>query len=712
MTLPTNLAANPRLDQWLGFEPDGRVRLSTGKVELGQGILTALAQIAAEELAVRPARMRVVSGDTDAAPEEGFTAGSLSVEMSGGAIRVAAAEVRALFTAAASLRLNCAPEAIGIEDGRFLREGEETGLDYWTLTPMVDLRQEARGNAPLTSPADFRVIGRSLPRIDLPEKIFGAGFIHDLVLPGMIHARVLRRPRRGAHLEPPDEAAIRCIAGEAVAFVRLGDFFAVLAPDERMAERAHETAARRARWTGGEPWHEGQSEPAYLLGLESRDETFTFPDAFPGAETSAPATREFHARYTRPYLAHGSIAPSVGLARFAEGRLEVITHAQGVGMLRGALARALHLAADMISVRHRHGAGCYGHNGADDAAADAALIAHARPGSWVRVQWTRADELSAAAFGSAMVVDLRAVLDARFRPVAWSIEVFSGTHGGRPGLHGAVNLLPAEALPEPPPPAPVADIPEANGFGGLRNARALYDLPPQRVIHHLIARPPLRTSSMRGLGAHANVFAIESFVDELSLLAGEDPLAYRLSLLSDPRARRVLEHVAEMAGWARRPEGGNGEGLGIAFSRYKNRAAYVAAVAEVLVEETVRLRQIWCSVDAGLVINPDGAANQIEGGVIQAASWTLKEAARVSDEGIASAAWENYPVLRFPEVPEVTVAFVGSEDDPAVGVGEAALGPTAAAIGNAVAHALGARIRAMPLTRERIMEALLATDLG
>ncbi|HWA80122.1 MAG TPA: molybdopterin cofactor-binding domain-containing protein, partial [Acetobacteraceae bacterium] len=302
-------------------------------------------------------------------------------------------------------------------------------------------------------------------------------------------------------------------------------------------------------------------------------------------------------------------------------------------------------------------------------------------------------------------------LDARFRPVDWSVEVFSGTHGGRPGLFGAVNLLPAEALPEPPPPAPLADIPEANGFGGLRNARALYDLPPQRVIHHLIARPPLRTSSMRGLGAHGNVFAIESFIDELSLLAGEDPLAYRLSLLSDRRGRRVLERVAEMADWAGRPAGRAGKGFGIAFSRYKNRAAYVAAIAEVLVEETVQLLHVWCAVDAGLVINPDGAANQIEGGVVQAASWTLKEAVRVSDEGIASAAWEHYPILRFPEVPEVTVAFIGSDDDPAVGVGEAALGPTAAAIGNAVAHALGARVRTLPLTRERIMAALLAADL-
>ena len=706
MTLPASLAANPRLDRWIGFEPGGRVRLATGKVELGQGILTALVQIAAEELRVEPERVRIVSGDTDAAPEEGFTAGSQSVEASGGAIRVAAAEVRALFTEAAALRLNCAPAAIGLADGKFLQDGAPTALDYWTLAQSVDLARAPRGTAPLTRPADFQVIGRSFPRVDLPDKIFGAGFIHDVAFPGMIHARVLRRPRRLAHLEELDEAAIRRAAGETVEFVRIGDFLAVLAPDEAVVERAREAALRHARWSGGEPWRAGQSDATHLLSLESQEQVLEFP----GAAPAGPAVREFRARYTRPYLAHGSIAPSVGLARFDGAHLEVLTHSQGVGLLRGALARALGLDPASVSVRHRHGAGCYGHNGADDAAADAAFIARARPGAWVRAQWTRADELSAAPFGSAMVVDLRAALDARFRPVDWAIEVFSGTHGQRPGHNGGVNLLPAEALPDPPPPPALADVPEAAGFGGLRNARALYDLPPQRVLHHLVKRPPLRTSSMRGLGAHGNVFAIESFVDELAVLAAEDPLAYRLSLLSDPRARRVLDRVAEMAGWARRPAGGAGEGFGIAFSRYKNRASYVAAVAEVFVEDVVKLRRVWCAVDAGLVINPDGAANQIEGGVIQAASWTLKEAVLVSDEGIATADWEHYPVLRFPEIPEVSVAFVGTDEDPTLGLGEAALGPTAAAIGNAVAHALGARVRAMPLTRERVMEALLAEE--
>ncbi len=703
--LPKNLAENPRLDRWIGFEPGGRVRLGTGKVELGQGVLTALVQIAAEELRVRPERVRVVSGETGVTPEEGFTAGSQSIEASGAAIRAAAAEVRAIFVEQAALRLNCARDALSVEDGRFLQDGAATALDYWALAPGVDLKREACGGVKLTAPERFRVIGRSLPRLDLPAKVFGSGFIHDLRPEGLVHARVLRRPRRGAHLEALDEAAIGRAAGGVVEVVRLGDFAAVLAPQEGTAERALEAAQRHARWSGGEVWREGQSEPTHLLSLEAKEEVREFPRR---ADVGGQAVRRFRARYTRSYLAHGSIAPSVGLAHWDGRELEVLTHSQGVGMLRGALAKVLGLDPAAISVKHRQGAGCYGHNGADDAAADAALLAHACPGRWVRVQWTRADELTAAPVGSAMVVDLEAGLDTRGRPIEWRMDVYSGTHGQRPGHNGAVNLLAAEALPEPPPaPAPVADVPEAAGFGGLRNAMALYDLPTQRVTHHLVLRPPLRTSSMRGLGAHGNVFALESFMDELAAAAGEDPLVWRLSMLSEPRGRRVLERVAEMADWARRPAGGSGEGWGIAFSRYKNRAAYTAVVANVLVDESVHLRQVWCAVDAGLVINPDGAANQIEGGVIQAASWTLKEEVRIGAEGVIGVDWERYPILRFPEVPEVAVAFVGEAGDPPLGIGEAALGPTAAAIGNAVAHALGARVRGMPLTREKIMAALI-----
>ena len=706
--LPTSLRDNPRAEQWIGFEPDGRVRLSTGKVELGQGILTALAQIAAEELDVAPERFRVVSGDTDAAPEEGFTAGSQSIEASGGAIRLVAAEVRTRFLEAAALRLNCAPDALRVEDGAILQDGAATALDYWSLAPMVDLARPVAGTAVLRAPAAFRYIGRALPRIDLPGKLFGGGFIHDIAPEGVLHGRSLHRPWPGAVLGPLDEAAIARAAGGTVELLRIGDFAAVIAETEALADRAVAAAEARAHWTGGTPRPVVASEPLALIGAPAIDRLLEIPAKRTDA---APAADRFAARYLRPFLAHASIGPSVALAQWNMGRdggrLDVQTHSQGVGMLRVALAQALGLDPAAVSVHHQPGAGCYGHNGADDVALDAALIARARPGRPVRVQWSRAQELSVVPFGSAMVVDLAAGLDARGRPVDWTMEVWSGTHGQRPGHNGRTNLLAAEALPGAVPTPPAPDVPDAAGFGGLRNAVALYDLPAQRITHHLVARPRLRTSSMRGLGTHGNVFALEGFIDELALRAGEDPLAYRLSLLSDPRARRVLEAVGDLSGWAARPTGGEGAGWGIAFSRYKNRAAYVGLVAEIGVDQAIALRRIWCAVDAGLVINPDGAANQIEGGIIQAASWTVKEEVRVDETGVLTNAWEHYPILTFLEVPEVTVRFVGNPTDPSLGLGEAALGPTAAAIGNALAHALGVRVREMPLTRERIAAALL-----
>jgi CO/xanthine dehydrogenase Mo-binding subunit len=426
-----------------------------------------------------------------------------------------------------------------------------------------------------------------------------------------------------------------------------------------------------------------------------------------GAAPSGTAARTIEATYSRPFIAHASLAPSCALANFADGRLTVWSHAQGVYQLRNAMARALGLAPEDVTVLHRQGAGCYGHNGADDVALDAALIARRMPGRTVRVQWSREDELSAAPFGAAMTVRMRAALDARGRPLEWTHEVWSPVHGQRPGMAGNINLLAATALPNAPPAPEPVDVPDAGGGGGTRNSAALYDFPRQRVVHHLLTQMPVRTSSLRTLGAFANVFAAESFMDELADAAGEDPMSYRLSLLSEPRGRRVIEAVARMCGWSGRGERGSGSARGLAFARYKNRAGYAAVVAEVEVEEAVRVKQVWCAVDGGLIISPDGARNQIEGGAIQAASWTLKEAVRFDDGRVASITWDDYPILRFSEVPAVEIELIDAADEPPLGLGEVVHGPTAAAIANAVAHALGARIRNLPLTRERIMAAVL-----
>jgi len=356
-------------------------------------------------------------------------------------------------------------------------------------------------------------------------------------------------------------------------------------------------------------------------------------------------------------------------------------------------------------VRHAHGAGCYGHNGADDAALDAAVIAMQIPDHCIRVQWRREEEFGFEPVSTAHMTRLRAALDADGRPVDWTAEVWAGSHVQRPVFGG--TMLAHEALPNRPPPPKANDPTEANGGGGTRNAFPLYDFPAMRVIHHLALETPVRTSSLRGLGALPNVYALECFMDELAERAGVDPVAYRLSLLSDPRARLLIETVADRCGWASRGPAGSGRGLGLAWSRYKNKAAYACVAVELDVDQDITLRRVWCAADAGLVINPDGARNQLEGGIVHAASMTLKEQVTLDGDGITSLHWDSYPIMTFSEVPEIDVEIIHNPDFPTLGMGECTFGPTAAAIGNAVAHALGVRIRDMPLTRERIAAALV-----
>jgi len=704
MSLPGVLADNPRLDRWLSFATPGKVELATGRVELGQGVLTAMRQIAAEELDVAIERITVRSGDTDRTPNEGYTAGSQSMQAGGIALRAACAEARALFVDHAAQRLNCAAAELAIRDGRFVRDGAPTPWDYWSLAPSVSLAREATATAARKSLADYTIVGRSAARVDLPAKIFGeAGFVHDMVLDGMAHARVLRQPNRGAMLESFDEAAIRRAARAPISLVRDGNFLAIVGDDETAVEAAAGAAADHARWSGVERPSALQQEAQWLLQRPSIDRTLGAPEP-----ETARGLQSYEATYTRGHLAHASIGPSCALALYRDGHLTVWTHCQGVYPLRAALARMLKLEASAISVRHVQGPGCYGHNGADDAAADAAVIATRMPGRPIRVRWRRQEEFAFEPVSPAMVVKMRARLDADGRPVDWTTEIWSGTHQGRPG--GGATLLAAEALPDPPPVPPPNDVPEAAGGGATRNGEPLYDIPAKRIIHHLVPETPRRTSALRSLGAMPNVFALESCIDELAERAKLDPVRYRLALLSDPRARRVIERAAAMADWdeANADRGQTHRAKGIGFAQYKNRAAYAAVVIELEVEESIRLLHAWCAADAGLVVNPDAVINQLEGGIIQSASWVLKEQVRFDHASGGPVDWETYPVLRFTEVPEIAVELIASDSDIPLGVGEATAGPTAAAIGNAVSRALGVRMRDLPLTRERIMAKLLA----
>ena len=699
--LPGPLNDNPSLDKWVAFPTPGKVTVNTGRVELGQGVLTAMAQIAADELDVAMARITIRSGDTELTPNEGYTAGSQSIQFGGVAMRQACADVRALFLDQAAKVLACKAGDLSIRDGSVLRNNAATGQDYWTLAGAVNLSVKATGSGARKAAANFKTIGQSSARLDLPEKIFGgAAFIHDMVLDGMLHARVVRQPNYGATIGSVDEAAIKRAAKGPVTLIRNGNFLAIVGKDETAVDLAGAAAVNHVTWQHVEAPTPLQQEATWLLQRPAVDRILGAPEP-----ADAQGRERFEATYTRGHLAHASLSPSCGLAQFDGSHLAVWTHCQGVYPLRAALARTLKLDASAITVHHVQSSGCYGHNGADDAAADAAIIAMQMKGVPVRVRWRREEEFVYEPKSPAMVVKIRALLDAAGKPSDWTQEIWSGTHNKRPG--GGGNLLGAEALPNPPPQPPPGDVPEANGGGGTRNGEPLYDITAKRIVHHLVTETPVRTSALRGLGAMPNVFAMECCIDELAERAGIDPVEYRLSITSDPRARAVIEKVAAMANWrSGPPSGGAGHGRGIAFSRYKNRAAYSACVVELDVDETISLRHVWCATDAGLVINPDGVINQLEGGIIQSASWVLKEQVRF-DNGVSSFDWETYPVLKFSEVPEMTIELINTKDEVPLGVGEVTAGPTAAAIGNAVSHALGTRIRDLPLTRERIMASLL-----
>lgn len=700
--LPDGLAENPRLDQWVAFPAEGKVTISTGKVEIGQGLLTAMIQIAAEELYVAPERISIQSGDTASTPDEGYTAGSRSIQYGGVALQSACAEIRRLFLEHAATVEECPPSDLAVSDGTVTRHGEPTGHSYWSLAAAVDLARDATGGPRLKPLNEYTIVGKSMPRADLSDKIFGKPvFIHDLAFDGMLHARVIRQPGSAATIVSVDEDGIRRAARNPIDFVRHGNFLAIVGDDETAVERAAEAAAGHVIWDGVEPKNPLQEEARSLLQQPSIDRTTG--SAEDGERTRGLTKHE--STYTRPHVAHASVAPSCALALYQDEHLQIWTHSQGVYPLRKALARTLALPDTAIAVKHVQGPGCYGHNGADDVAADAAIIASRMPGRAIRVRWRREEEFAYEPVGPAMAVKVRAAVDESGKPVDWTTEIWSGPHSSRPGNKG--RLLAESALPGAAP-AEKPALP-AGEEGGTRNGIPLYDCPAHRIVHHFIPETPVRTSALRGLGAMPNVFSTECFIDELAEMAGADPIAYRLSLLSDSRACGVIRRVSEMCDWQEDEAVGAGRARGMAFAQYKNLAAYAAVVAEVEIDEDIRLLRVWCAADAGLVVNPNGAINQLEGGIIQAASWVLKEQVRLDGSGVSSRDWETYPVLRFDEVPEVTVALVNPESDsPPLGVGEATVGPAAAAIGNAVARALGTRLRDLPLTRERMMAALLA----
>ena len=644
--LPVSLAANPRLSSWLKFSADGQVTVSPGKVEIGQGIVTALAQIAADELDVDMARVRMVRASTAASPNEGVTSGSLSIQQSGRALRHACAEVRHIFLAAASDRLGAAIDTLGVEDGTISGPGN-VRTSYWELAGEISLDRDASPDV-APKPIQLRALaGHSVRRLDIPDKVFARQrFIHDTVLPGMLHGRVLRPEISGAMLAELKEDGAHAVPG-LVAIVRDGNFSGVVRETEHAAEAALKALRKGATWSGGETLPDENDLAAFL---KSQPVESTVIDT---RKASSPGTnrRTIKRQYTRPYIAHASIAPSCAIAQWDAGKIRVWTHSQGVYLLRADLALVLKLPVENIAVEHMEGAGCYGHNAADDVALDAVLLARQADGRPVRVQWSREGEMSHAPFGAAMAIEIEADLDANNEITDWRHAIWSNGHAARPGRAAKPALLAGTEMSNPFPRMVSTNPPQANGGGGDRNSIPLYDFPSWTIESHRLLTMPVRTSALRTLGAQGNVFAIESFLDEIATERGEDPVAFRLRHLSDERAKDVIRTAARRANW--KPARRAGIGYGIGFARYKNTGAYCAAVAEIEGEEDIRVRKLTLAVDVGEAINPDGVINQIEGGAIQATSWVLKERVRFDRQRITSTTWTDYPILRFSEAPDV-----------------------------------------------------------
>ena len=686
MNIPPPLATFPLVSQWITFSADG-VGVLSGRVELGQGITTALIQIAADELDVPVAAIRMTQGHTGLSPAEGPTVGSLSVTFGGQAVRLAASAARMLMLKHAAGLLQSQVADLSVQDGLILKAGLDTGLSYAGLADAVDLAQPAMDHAAPKSADQRRVAGTSVPRVDLEARLLGGYLLHDLELPGMWHGRVIQPPALNATLRAVPSAP------QGVELVREGQFLAVVAAQEYTALAAARKLAEQVDWVM--PPVVGVHPIDGLDGAIAESETlYDSPDLGAGVT-------EISVSVTKPVIAHASIGPSCAVAQWEGDALTVWAHSQNVFALRTSLGQVLGHPAEKITVIFVPGAGCYGHNSSDDVALDAALMARAT-GRPVRALWQRQDEFLHAPFNPAMRTRMTARLDAAGRIVSFEAQVTSQPHSTRPVGPDEPNLRAQQFLPDAMPMGPGNDAPQPQG-GADRNAVPGYAIPAVRVVRERPTFVPYRHSAMRGLGAFTNVIALEQLMERCAEAAGQDSVAYRLAHLDDPRARAVIEAAVAMVG---PKDSAEGVGYGLGYARYKNSAGYMACIARVVVGDGVRVTDIWSAADVGEAISPDGTINQLEGGIVQAVSWALKEEVGFSGGQNLTQSWEDYPILRFSEVPRLHTRLIGPQDAAPLGAGEISSGPAGAAVVNAVRAALGANPDRLPLTRQALVTLL------
>lgn len=687
-SLPGSLSRSSKIRSWLEVLADGRVRIFSGKVELGQGIRNAIRQVAAEELYMQLDQVEIILADTDRTPDEGYTAGSMSIVGSAMAIRAAAAAAREQLIGLAAAKLQTERSELVVQDG-YIRS--RVGRDKLSFADLLDGQQIA-GEVPLSlffkPKSEYQFVGKPIARGDQPELVRGkAIYIHDLQLAGMVHGRVLRPKNYASKLLRFEEEAFRQEVQGLLKIVRNGDFLGVITEREYQAEQAVKLLEKHSEWSRPALFPKQEELFDHLASIAEAPQVVK---AEGGAINASAAAIQLAATFRKPYTMHASIGPACGIAHYDGDLLTVWSHSQGIYPLREALLAMLGLERDQIHVISAPGAGCFGHTVADDAAADAAILAKAYPQRPVRVRWSRTDEHRWEPYGSAMQMSLKAGLDASGKLTYWQSDIWTDSHSTRPNAH-AGTLLAARHLD---PPQPLTQ----RGYlgGGHRNGDPYYDIPQMRIAAHFFDGP-LRVSSLRSLGAFANIFAIESFMDELAEASGQDAIAFRLKHLKDQRAIAVVETVQKQIAGIETDEG---EGLGFAFARYKNYSGYCAMAAKVKVDTesgVVRLQQVWAAVDVGEIINPDSLKNQVEGAIVQAAAWTLSEEVTFDEYEITSIDWNTYPIQHFSDAPDLQVTLLDRPDEAAMGGGEVGTPPVAAAICNAIYRAGGQRVRQLPV---------------
>lgn len=673
------LPDDSQIDAWLQVLEDGTVRILTGRMELGQGIKVVMQQVAGEELNISPDKIDVVLADTGRTPNEGYTAGSRGVERGAMSVRRAAAAARQKLLELAAQNWNISATELQLENGTVKRKDSQAQLALNDLLEGQQLSANIPENVALKPKDQYQWVGRPIPHPDMEKMVRGkALYVQDLRFPGMVHARILRPPVYGAKLDNWDRTIEE--SPGVLKVVQNGSFLGVIASGEYQAVKAMQVLRKNSRWQTAASLPDVTSWADFMV--QNTGEQFQPNNS----------SNSHHAIYAKPYIMHGSIGPSCAVAAYEDGRLHVWSHTQGVYPLRSTLSDLTGLAEDNIRVTGVRGSGCYGHNGADDVAGDAALLAMAFPGRPVRLQWQRQDEHQWEPYGSAMRMELSATLSSEGKIKQWTYHLWSDGHSTRP-RGGAANLIAARYLENP------FSFDGSNRVGGgTRNSEPYYNIPHAEVKDHHV-KGPLRTSALRSLGAYANIFAIESFMEELAEKAGQHPLDFRLQHTADERAAAVMQQLKDRLAEETTK---NGEGIGYAFSRYKNSASYCAVAAKVHVDlagKVVKPLKMWAVLDAGETMNPDGLKNQTEGGMIQAASWTLKEEVLFDTKEVTSKDWRNYAILRFDATPETEVIIIDRPDQPPLGAGEAAQGPAGAAIANAVYAACGKRVRELPIEK-------------